>query len=481
MPYLILRVVALFAAVLLPLAAVPIRVDAAVVPTMVGVGGGFGHSCAVTSAGRVKCWGENDHGQLGNGSPTDSLTPVNVTGIASSVASIAVGFFHSCARTLGGVKCWGSNDYGQLGNGTTSDASRPVDVVGLSGGVRAIAAGIAHTCALTSGGGVKCWGYNGAGQLGNAGTTDSLIPVEVAGLSGGVTAIAAGFAQTCAITLVGGVMCWGGFGGNTPIEVAGLTSGIRAITIGEQHLCALTDAGGVKCLGSNQFGQLGDGTAKSTSTPVDVAGLTSGVTSLTAGGIHTCAVTGAGGVKCWGYNVYGRLGDGTATMSTVPVDVSGLASRVSAVSGGLAHTCAITIDGGVSCWGWNFNGQLGNGKRSNSRVPVHVDFVTYQTIALSASRSAGRIAPGTVVTFSATVAPLGSAGERATVRFEIYRRDGGVWRRTAHRDVTTDGTGRATLRWTFVTTGARYVRAMALATAAYAASPWSSKFDFTVR
>jgi alpha-tubulin suppressor-like RCC1 family protein len=343
-------------------------------------------TCALTTAGGVKCWGTNANGELGNGNTSSSSTPVAVAGLTSGVAAISSGSTYACALTTGGgVKCWGYNGSGQLGTGTTTDSSTPVDVAGLSSGVKAISAAYDHTCALTTGGGVKCWGGNAYGQLGNGTTTGSSTAVDVTGLGSGVAAISAGTEHTCALTTGGGVKCWGYNGsgqlGNgattdssTPVAVAGLTSGVKAISAGGFHTCALTTGGGAKCWGNNDEGELGNGTTTDSSTPTDVSGLASGVAAISAGEYYTCAVTTGGGAKCWGENAYGQLGNGTATNSLTPVDVSGLTSGVVAISAGAhsIHTCAITTGGGAKCWGNNSNGELGNGTTSGSDTPVDV-------------------------------------------------------------------------------------------------------------
>jgi hypothetical protein len=345
--------------------------------------GGY-HTCAVTSGGGVKCWGDNFYSQLGDGTTTTRLTPVDVSGLTSGVTAVAASF-HTCAVTsVGGLKCWGWNADGQLGDGTTTTRPTPVDLSGLTSGVTAVATGISHTCAVTSGGGVKCWGNNTYGQLGDGTTTTRLTPVDVSGLTSGVTAVATGGYHTCAVTSGGGVKCWGdnrtgelGDGTTTdrltPVDVSGLTSGATAVDGGDNQTCAVTTGGGVKCWGNNTCGQLGDGTTTTRLTPVDVSGLTSGVTAVRAAFNHTCAVTSGGGVKCWGCNFVGQLGDGTGTDRLTPVDVSGLTSGVTAVGvGNGSHTCAVTSSGRVQCWGWNVNGQLGDGTTTDSLTPVDV-------------------------------------------------------------------------------------------------------------
>ncbi|MFN8489904.1 MAG: hypothetical protein U0350_20125 [Caldilineaceae bacterium] len=361
-------------------------------------GGGFyggSHTCVLTSSSGVKCWGANGFGQLGNGNRTDSSIPVDVNGLSSGVTAISAGSYHVCALTSsGGVRCWGWNGSGQLGNNSTADSSTPVDVSGLGSGVKAIRAGDSHTCAVTSSGGVKCWGANDRGQLGNNSTVNSSTPVDVTGLSVGVITISTSWYHTCAMTNNGGVKCWGlndsgqlGNGNRTdssiPVDVNGLSSGVTAISTSWYHTCAVTNSGGVRCWGANGRGQLGNGNTIDSGLPVDVSGLSSGVTAISTRNDYTCIVTNSNGVKCWGANDYAQLGNGKRGNSGIPVDVSGLSSGVTAIHAGY-HTCALTNNGGVMCWGWNFAGQLGNGSTADSSIPVNVSNLSSGVIAINA-------------------------------------------------------------------------------------------------
>jgi alpha-tubulin suppressor-like RCC1 family protein len=337
--------------------------------------GGY-HTCALTTQGGVKCWGFNEYGQLGfDNSITYSTTPVNVTGLSSGVRAISAGGWHTCAlMDSGGVKCWGN--LGMLNGGPT-----PVDVNNLGSGVIAISAGSEHTCALTTGGAVKCWGRNSEGQLGNNGIYFSSEPVDVINLGSGVATISAGFQHTCASTNSGAAWCWGlnesgQLGDGTqinrkvPVSVSNLSNGVSGITSGSDHTCAWLTGGAVKCWGANLKGQLGNGTITASNTPVNVSGLASGVTALTAGTNYTCALI-AGAVKCWGDNSDGVLGDGLPLLRAIPAQVSGLDDTITRFDIGWRHTCAI-LAGGMKCWGDNESGQLGDGTYINRATPVTV-------------------------------------------------------------------------------------------------------------
>lgn len=348
------------------------------------ISAGLGHTCVITAAGGVKCWGWNSRGQLGDGSYTGSHVPVDVVGLGSNVVAVNAGTVHTCAlTTAGGLKCWGFNLFGTLGAGNNIDSNVPLDVVGLDTDVAAVSSGDGHTCALTMAGAVKCWGSNTQGQLGNGTNANSNVPLDVAGLDSGIVAITTGYNHSCALTAAGGVKCWGrnaegqlGNGNNNasnvPVDVSGLDSGITAINAGRDHTCALTAAGGVKCWGYNIVGGLGNGQNVNSNVPVDVTGLDSGIAAVGGGDFHTCALTTAGGVKCWGYNAYGQLGEGSNNNSNVPVDVSGLDSGMVAVAVGAFHTCALTAHGGAKCWGRNDLDQLGNDTGQHSSVPLDV-------------------------------------------------------------------------------------------------------------
>ena len=259
------------------------------------------HVCSVAD-GTAQCWGRNTWGELGNNSTTDSSVPRLPIGLTAGVTGVAAGSIHACAVVAGAAWCWGYNGNGQLGNNSTTTSHVPVAVVAGASqpltGVSAIAAGYRHSCALVSGG-VFCWGYNNHGQLGDNTTTESHVAVAVVDGSGqpvtGVTAISAGTNFTCAI-VSGAAMCWGyndvgqlGTGSTTeshvPVQVTGLSAGVTGVATSESHACAVV-SGAAKCWGTNIWGQLGNnqgGAGKSSQVPVDVFGLSSGVTAIGAG------------------------------------------------------------------------------------------------------------------------------------------------------------------------------------------------------
>jgi alpha-tubulin suppressor-like RCC1 family protein len=370
---------------------------------------GQSHTCALTLAGGVKCWGFNDVGQLGDNSVTQSLAPVDVSGLTSGVAYIAASASHTCAVTTGGgAKCWGANTSGSLGEGTTTDRHVPSDVSGLASGVVAVAMGPDHACAVTTVGGAKCWGANVDGRLGDGSNSQRLTPVDVVGLASGVAAISAGYLHSCALSVGGSVQCWGenstgqlGDGTtlarNVPGNVTGLP-GISQMEAGAGHTCVLTAGGAVKCWGRNQEGQLGNATFTAQLLPGNVTGLTSGITALATGDYHTCGLTSAGGVKCWGDNSFGELGDVTTTGRSLPVDVFGLAAGIADIDAAYSQTCALTTAGGVKCWGYNANGQLGDLSTTSRMTPVSA-MIGGQSIAFTPPT---QLMPGVPATLSAT-------------------------------------------------------------------------------
>src|SRR6266566_750235 len=237
-------------------------------------------------------------------------------------AAVSAGGRHTCGVTAASAAyCWGYNGFGQLGDGTTTDRWTPVRV---AGGVSfaAVSTGIGHTCGVTTAGAAYCWGHNASGQLGDGTTTSRSTPRLVAG-GGSFAAVRADFSHTCGLTATRAAYCWG----------------------------------------DNTSGQLGDGTTTSRSSPVLVAA-PGGVSfaAVSGGGevFHTCGVTAAGAVYCWGNNFFGQLGDGTTTDRSSPVLVAGGVS-FAAVSAGWRHTCGVTAAGAAYCWGDNTSGQLGDG------------------------------------------------------------------------------------------------------------------------
>ncbi|MEO6443753.1 MAG: protein kinase [Gemmatimonadaceae bacterium] len=346
------------------------------------IAAGGRHSCMLDDGGKVACWGNNERGQLGDGTFEPRAAPGNIVG-EFSLVTLSAGVWHSCGVSReGDAFCWGSNDAGQLGDGTTSLRSAPVRVSG-NVSFRFVRAGSSHSCALSRGGSVFCWGSNALGQLGDGSRTTRTTPVLVS-LGMGAGAVTVGRSHSCALTLDGAAWCWGQNDGgqlgdgstNARIAPAAVATDQRFVSIsaGNAHTCAVSTTGTVWCWGRNNYGQLGVSSGEVVASPQAVESSVSFAT-VTAGQVHTCARTRDGRAYCWGRNSYGQLGDGTTTDRTRPVSVRGGASFSSLNASG-AHTCGITAGGEGFCWGYNIDGQLGAGDRENYSAPARVTGVS---------------------------------------------------------------------------------------------------------
>jgi alpha-tubulin suppressor-like RCC1 family protein len=343
------------------------------------------HVCLVRQNGEVRCSGNNNSGQLGDGTRNDSSTPVAVA-LATPAVGVSAGGFHSCAALQNGTAmCWGRNDEGQLGDGTTTSSATPVQVNGITNAV-AIAAGYHHSCALLQDGTVRCWGDNSYGELGDGALIDpnfprggassihSSFPVPVFGIHTAIAVTASDGYHSCAVLQDGTARCWGDnvsgqLGDGTrqrssrPVSVSGL-SNAATVSSGDFHTCALLQDGGIKCWGLNWSGQLGDGTQNDSNTPVAVSGVNTAI-AVSVGVIHTCAVLQDGSAWCWGNNASGQMGDGTTQDRHGATAVNGVANAIAAVAAGNNDSCAVLVGGAVKCWGMNTYGELGIGSTTD--------------------------------------------------------------------------------------------------------------------
>ncbi|MCP9496174.1 MAG: FG-GAP-like repeat-containing protein [Pyrinomonadaceae bacterium MAG19_C2-C3] len=313
---------------------------------------GADHSLGLKPDGTVWAWGVNTNGQLGINTTTlsRSLQPVQVkglggTGFLSGVTAIKTGDKHSLALKDGRVYAWGFNSNGQLGDGTTTQRLAPIEVVGLTN-VIAIGGGASHSVALRGDGTVWVWGTNAAGQVGDNTTTRRLTPVQVKGLGG-----------------------------------VGFLEGISAIAADGNHNLAIRQAdGAVIAWGLNTSGQLGNNSSSRTLVPVQVLNLT-GVSHVAAGANHSLALRSSdSAIFAWGSNNNGQLGDGSTVTVRVPVRtaVGVIGAGVGGISAGANHSIVFrNSDGRVFGWGSNSAGQLGNGSTATRfTTPVEVMFLS---------------------------------------------------------------------------------------------------------
>lgn len=349
----------------------PVMVAGATNVSMVAVGGDP-FACALDMSGGMKCWGNNDNGELAQNKIHGGGTPLPIMlGTSITPSTMVAGGAHLCIAGAGtDVVCWGYNQYGQLASGDQNGSSSGVVFGGSGFGGTPTSLGYTHTCVTLGDGGLACAGANGSGQLGNGSTTYAQTTPVSANLPLPVAVANAGANHTCAVTSDGTAYCWGtdnyGELGNgngstsTPAPIVGLDAGVaQQFSMGYGHTCALLMDGSVYCFGNNSGGQLGNGSTNGTSTP-SLVKLPKAATRIASGDGHSCALLSDGSIMCWGYGDRGQMGNGMMANALSPVAVSGV-SGATAIAAGGNETCAVLGDHSVTCWGQNDWGQIGDG------------------------------------------------------------------------------------------------------------------------
>lgn len=343
-------------------------------------------TCAVAVDGRAYCWGKNTLGELGSGDTLPKPMPVAAAGsIPFTKIDLSPGGSHTCGiDTSGQAYCWGNHEGGRMGNGMSGAlwtySTTPIAVLGGHTFID-IAAGGDHVCAVATDGGVYCWGHNSAGQLGTGDFAERTMPTRIAGNTL-FRAITAHQLISCGIAVDGSAWCWGdgsngGLGNgttnvsNVPVAVSGQLS-FRSIKLGLWSTCGVTTTNAGYCWGSNSSGELGAGFASQLEpVPVPVTGGHSW-RNISPGLLYSCGVVSDGTGYCWGGNFFGERGDGPFPAADRPAP--------GPVSGGLLfeqidadwHTCGVTVDGKVYCWGPGDFGSIGDGSLKSFGVPTRV-------------------------------------------------------------------------------------------------------------
>jgi len=350
------------------------------------------HTCALTTAWWVKCWGSNSYWQLWDWTTTERLLPTDVIWLTSWVSNISLWGNYTCALTIAWwVKCWGNNSYWQLWDWTSwTNRLTPIDVSWLTSWISSISALGYHTCALTIAWWVKCWWRNNHWQLWDwTSWTDWLNPVNVSWLTSWISSISAWGYHTCALSITWWVKCWGY---NTywqiwdwtswinkliPVNVSWLTSWVSNISLWGYHSCALLTTWWVKCWWYNFNWEIWDWTEDTHRLiPVNVSWLTSWVSNISLWGYHSCALLTTWWLKCWGKNNYWQIWDNTIIQKLIPTSVNWLTSWVSSISLWNNHSCALLSTWWVKCWWYNSSWQIWDWTEDTNRLtPVDVTWL----------------------------------------------------------------------------------------------------------
>lgn len=362
--------------------------------TVMNVGMGSRHACALLSFNYIGCWGSNEYGQLGDGTTEEKFSVTRIDEPLTFV-QLTVGDAHACGLVLEteglAVYCWGRNHLGQLGDGSTTDRSTPTRILGLAH-VSLIDTQGNSTCALTLLGEVYCWGDNQYGQLGDGTTVHRSTPVQVQGLPNDADDLTVGGIFACVRVLTSGtnreLWCWGSNSWgqlgqdpvslvSSPVPIQGPIELPKVIAAGRSHICVLSASDTVFCWGGNDLGQLGNGTTTSNHVPQLAGTLTA--SSLSVGWSHSCALGRQQGdssnrIYCWGNNSSRQVTDSSNQAITTPTPMTlNTPSEPYDVFAGFFSTCASVAEGhGLYCWGTNMNGLLGDGTDVDRSGPVEV-------------------------------------------------------------------------------------------------------------
>jgi alpha-tubulin suppressor-like RCC1 family protein len=336
------------------------------------------HSCLLED-GRLSCWGQNDHGQLGVGDRSHRLTAVRIAP-DRTFAEACGGESHGCALGLdGAVSCWGENADGQLGDPSLAPSLTPKPVA-LPAPAIALACGYSHTCAVLETGALLCWGANVESQLGRgASSPREPLPAPIVGGTSDWVRVGAGQAHTCAIRSDGSLWCWGrnesgecgqpsappGDQRMSPMRVGTDVDWVRVVPA-QNATCGLRSDDSLWCWGDNEFGNLGYAPPTGTITPKRVGGPASW-SNLADETFHGAAIQRDGTLWTWGRNAEGQLGLGDITDRYSPTQVSAI-ERYVGVATGRFHTCALRADRQVLCAGKNDTGALGTGDTERRNV-----------------------------------------------------------------------------------------------------------------
>jgi alpha-tubulin suppressor-like RCC1 family protein len=349
---------------------------AAAVACFTKISAGNAHTVGIKGDGSLWSWGNNLSGQLGNGTNTGQLSPIQI-GTANNWASISAGEYYTMAiKQDGTLWAWGSNGNGQLGDATTANKTSPIQI-GTATNWASVSAGSNHTLAIKTDGTLWAWGNNGNGRLGNGNSIQQTSPIQI-GSDINWQSVETGDEYSVAIKTTGTLWAWGyngsgqlGIGSNTSVNIptqAGSATTWRSVSALGSHVVAVRTNGTLWTWGENNFGQLGDGTTLSKNVPTQI-GVAVDWDIVSAGNMHSAATKTNGNLWTWGANIEGQLGNGTFTNSNVPVSIT---NSITNVFAGTAHTLAINTSGQLLTWGWNNDGQLGDGTTNAATSPISI-------------------------------------------------------------------------------------------------------------